>query len=284
MTRETFEQNYARIVPAHAYRENNGVGIYTIPTFSAYPEIDHGFSARSGGVSTGCFSSLNLSFTRPEQRELVEENYRIFCKAAEIPVESMVMDNYEHGTTVLLVDRNDRGRGYDKEPLPPCDGLVTDDPEVTLITGHADCMAFFFYDPVHHAIGLCHAGWRGALDRIGSEVIRMMRYGCSTDPKDIVCGVGPSICPNCFEVGDDVADSFEAAFPQCNLRGVNQKGKATVDLWRVAAAQFMESGVKPENIHPMGVCTFEDTRLYSHRRDKGRTGGMAAFLRILKNT
>ncbi len=284
MTRNEFEQAYATVAPAFAYRERNGVGIYTIPAFSAYSEIDHGFSARSGGVSTGCFSSLNLSFTRPEQRELVEENYRIFCKAADIPLESMVMDNYEHGTTVLLVDRNDCGKGYSKPPLPLCDGLVTDDPEVTLITGHADCMAFYFYDPVHRAIGLCHAGWRGALDRIGSEVIRMMRYGCKSDPQDIICGVGPSICPKCFEVGDDVADDFEAAFPQCDLRSVNANGKATIDLWRVAAAQFLESGVKPCNIHPIGVCTFEDTRLYSHRRDKGRTGGMAAFLRILKKS
>ena len=284
MTREEFERAYAKIVPAFDYRENNGVGIYTIPAFSAYPQIDHGFSARTGGVSTGCFSSLNLSFTRPEQRENVTENYRIFCEAANIPLDSMVLDHYEHGTTVLLVDRLDRGKGYSKPELPFCDGLVTDDPEVTLITGHADCMAFYFYDPEKQAIGLCHAGWRGALDRIGSEVIRMMRYGCKSEPADIVCGIGPSICPKCFEVGDDVADDFEAAFPQCDLRGVNAKGKATVDLWRVAAAQFMESGVKPENIHPMGVCTFEDTRLYSHRRDKGRTGGMAAYLRILKNS
>ena len=66
MTRDEFERDYAKIVPAYGYRERNGVGIYTIPAFSAYPDIDHGFSARTGGVSTGCFSSLNLSFTRPE--------------------------------------------------------------------------------------------------------------------------------------------------------------------------------------------------------------------------
>ncbi len=282
MTGDAFERAYGSIVPAFAYRERNGVGIYTIPAFSACPGIDHGFSARTGGVSAGCFSSLNLSFTRPEQRENVLENYRIFCEAAEIPLESMVMDNYEHGTTVLCVNRFDRGMGYDRPPLPPCDGLVTDDPAITLITGHADCMAFYFYDPVKETIGLCHAGWRGALNRIGREVIETMRRASGCDPKDILCGVGPSICPKCFEVGDDVAESFEQAFPQCRLRGVNPAGNATVDLWRVAAAQFLECGVSPEHISLMGVCTFEDERLYSHRRDKGKTGGMAAYLRIVK--
>ena len=281
MTREEFSAIYRSIVPAHAYREKNGVGIYTIPAFSAYPGIDHGFSARTGGVSKGCFSSLNLSFTRPEQRENVMENYRIFCAAADIPLDSMVMDTYEHGTTVLSVNRFDERRGYDRPPLPPCDGLVTDDPGVTLITGHADCMAFYFYDPEKRCIGLCHAGWRGALDRIGIEVIKTMQSVADCDPKDIVCGVGPSICPKCFEVGDDVAEAFEAAFPQCDLRGVNGSGRATVDLWQVATAQFLESGVRPEHVHLMGVCTFEDKRLYSHRRDKGKTGGMAAYLRLL---
>lgn len=282
MTRTEFEQAYRTIVPAYGYRERIGVGIFTIPAFSACPGIDHGFSARTGGVSSGCYSSLNLSFTRPEQRELVEENYRIFCRAAEIPLESMVMDTYEHGTTVLCVNRWDCGRGYDRPSLPFCDGLVTDDPEVTLITGHADCMAFYFYDPEKRAIGLCHAGWRGALDRIGTEVIKTMQTACGSDPKDILCGVGPSICRNCFEVGDDVASAFESAFPQCDLIGENARGKATVDLWKVAAAQFLECGAVPEHIHLMGVCTFEDDRLYSHRRDKGHTGGMAAYLRLLK--
>lgn len=282
MTRTEFEQAYRTIVPAYGYRERIGVGIFTIPAFSACPGIDHGFSARTGGVSSGCYSSLNLSFTRPEQRELVEENYRIFCRAAEIPLESMVMDTYEHGTTVLCVNRWDCGRGYDRPSLPFCDGLVTDDPEVTLITGHADCMAFYFYDPEKRAIGLCHAGWRGALDRIGREVIKTMQTACGSDPKDILCGVGPSICKNCFEVGDDVASAFESAFPQCDLIGENARGKATVDLWKVAAAQFLECGAVPEHIHLMGVCTFEDDRLYSHRRDKGHTGGMAAYLRLLK--
>ena len=284
MTHEDFLNAYRSIVPAHAYRESNGVGIYTIPAFSAYPGIDHGFSARTGGVSTGCYSSLNLSFTRPEQRENVVENYRIFCAAANIPIDSMVMDAYEHGTTVLCVDRNDVRRGYDRPALPPCDGLVTDDPEVTLITGHADCMAFYFYDPVKNCIGLCHAGWRGALNRIGVEVIKTMRTACGCDPKDVVCGVGPAICPKCFEVGDDVAELFETAFPVCTLLGVNDRGRATVDLWQVATAQFLECGVRPENIHLSGVCTFEDTRLYSHRRDKGKTGGMAAYLRLLPQT
>ena len=280
MTKDAFLTIYEGVNRAFTYHDmGNEVGLFRLPSFSACPGIDHGFTAKTGGVSTGPFASLNLSFTRPEQHENVMENYRIFARAAGIPWESMVMDSYEHGTTILKVDRSDRGKGYLKDPLPACDGLVTDDPAVTLITGHADCMAFFFYDPKKRAIGLCHAGWRGALARIGSEVVRHMVSSYGSDPKDILAGVGPSICPRCFEVGDDVADLFEEAFPSCPLRGVNAKGKATVDLWQVALSQFTGSGILPEHVELMGVCTMEDDRLYSYRRD-GRTGGMAAYLRL----
>ncbi len=197
MDRASFQAAFGRIQVGHAYREQGGVGIYTLPAFSARPEIDHGFSARIGGVSKPPFTGLNLSFTHDERADVME-NYRRFSRGAGFPEDSMVMDSYEHGITVLQVDRKDRGRGYTRESLPACDGLITDDPEVTLITGHADCMAFYFFDPVKRAIGLCHAGWRGALGRIGGNVIAQMQKAYGSDPRDMLCGVGPSICPKCW--------------------------------------------------------------------------------------
>ena len=107
MTKPEFSSLYHFIPRGYAYHDcGNDVGLYRLPSFLACAEIDHGFTAKTGGVSTGPFASLNLSFTRPEQRENVMENYRIFSKAAGIPWESMVMDSYEHGTTILAVDRD----------------------------------------------------------------------------------------------------------------------------------------------------------------------------------
>ena len=271
-----------QIMPRGAkFRYVGGVGIYTLPAIERLAGFDHGFTAKSGGVSEGCFASLNLSFTRPENRDNVMENYRIFCRAAEIPFESMVMDNYEHGTTVLKVDRTDAGKGYLTDPLPPCDGLVTNDPAVTLITGHADCMAFYFVDPVKRCIGLAHAGWRGALGRIGAKVVERMAAEYGSDPSDIIAGVGPSICPDCFEVGDNVAQEFAQGFPDLPCVLPRENARPHVDLWMIACEQFVEAGVLPEHISLFDVCTMTTPRLYSHRRDKGNTGGMAAYLRIL---
>lgn len=275
--REAFLRIYRSVPIGYTEEKTAGTAVVRLPAFSAEPGIVHAFSTRLGGVSTGVFEGLNLSFTHDEA-DLVRENYRRFAAAAGIPYENMVMDRYEHGTTVLYVTEEDAGRGYLRDPLPPCDGLVTDVKGLALVTGHADCMAFYFYDPEQERIGLCHAGWRGALGRIGKEVLRVMT-GKGSDPKNILCGVGPSICPKCFEVGDDVAELFETAFPGCPLRGVNERGKATVDLWQVALCQFLEGGALPEHVSFMGLCTKEDHRFYSFRRE-GRTGGMAACLML----
>lgn len=276
-----FLEAYPKLNRGATFRYQSGVGLYTLPALSCLAGFDHGFTARSGGVSQGYYSSLNLSFTRPEKRENVMENYRIFCGVAGIPFESMVMDNYEHGTTVLRVDRADAGKGYLFDPLPPCDGLVTNDPAITLITGHADCMAFYFVDPVKRAIGLAHAGWRGALGRIGANVVQLMQREYGTNPADILAGVGPSICPDCFEVGDNVAAEFASAFTDLPAVLPREGARSHVDLWMIAAAQFVEAGVLPEHVSLFDVCTMTTPQLYSHRRDRGNTGGMAAYLRIL---
>lgn len=277
---EEFNCIYKKLTRGFIFEEKNGVGLYRLPVFSKEAGIIHGFTARTGGVSLSPYASLNLSFTN-DDRDRVLENYRRFAHAAGFPEGSMVMDNYEHGTTVYIVGKEELGRGHTLPSLPPCDGLVTDKPGITLVTGHADCMAFFFYDPVKKVIGLCHAGWRGALGRIGSEVVAKM-CTLGSDPQNILAGVGPSICPKCFEVGEDVAQMFEDAFPHCPLRGVNEKGNPTIDLWQVALCQFMESGIVPEHISLMSVCTKETDNLYSYRRE-GRTGGMAAYLQLLED-
>ena len=274
-----FDRQYSLAARGASFRTVNGIGLYALPCIDALGMVDHGFTARTGGVSEGCFSSLNLSFTRPEERANVSENYRRLSLAAGFPFESMVLDHYEHGTTVRRVDRQDCGCGYLREALPFCDGVVTNDPAVTLITGHADCMALYVVDPVTRCIGLAHAGWRGALGRMGKCLVEALCREYGAVPADLVAGVGPSICPDCFEVGEDVARLFLDAFPDTSIYQAGKPGKAYIDLWKVMFRQFCEAGVLPQHIAISGVCTMEDGRLFSYRRE-GKTGGMAAYLRL----
>ena len=283
MRQTEYETLSARMRHGYEYSEKGGVGFFRAASLAAMPGITHGFTARKGGVSAPPYDTLNLAFGKTEPLdppENVRRNFEIFCAAAELPYDSLCIINFEHGTNVVAVSGADCGRGFAREPLPPCDGLVTNDPNVTLITSHADCGAFFLYDPVHHAVGAGHAGWKGMLGRIGRNLIETMRREYGSAPEDLIASNGPCICQNCYEVDEALAAQFEAEFGlNCSVPG--KPGKRQLDLEIPAAVQLLEAGVRPENITLMHACTFEmPDLLFSHRRARGKTGDMAGFIKL----
>lgn len=145
----------------------------TVP-FLEYPMLRktglvyHGFSTRLGGVSEGCYASMNLSFDRGDDPEAVRENFRRIGNAIGVNVEDMVMSKQTHTTNVRVVTEEDRGKGVVKErDYTDVDGLVTDVRGICLVTSYADCVPLYFVDPVRNAIGLSHSGWRGTVGKIG---------------------------------------------------------------------------------------------------------------------
>lgn len=265
-------------------RTNKGTGLYCAEALDKAGGVSHGFSTREGGITVDPpKASLNLSWTRCGSPEEVIANFKIFAEGAGIDYDDMAVVNHEHGANVLRIAHEHRGRGFYKEPLPPCDGIITDDPTVTLVTSHADCGAYFFYDPVHRAIGMAHAGWKGTLLRIGAEMARRMAEEFDTDPSDIIAATGPCICRDCFEVDADLGEKFQSEFGYPGISRPGRQGKAYVDLELAAAVQFVEAGIRPENITLMNACTYEDRRhFFSHRRDKGITGSMAAYIKLIQ--
>ena len=204
-------------------RTNKGTGLYCAEALDKAGGVSHGFSTREGGITVDPpKASLNLSWTRCGSPEEVIANFKIFAEGAGIDYDDMAVVNHEHGANVLRIAHEHRGRGFYKDPLPPCDGIITDDPTVTLVTSHADCGAYFFYDPVHRAIGMAHAGWKGTLLRIGAEMARRMAEEFDTDPSDIIAATGPCICRDCFEVDADLLD-FAQLF-RIHIRHIDGSG------------------------------------------------------------
>ncbi|MDY2951662.1 MAG: peptidoglycan editing factor PgeF [Eubacteriales bacterium] len=265
-------------------RTNKGTGLYCAEALDKAGGVSHGFSTREGGITADPpKASLNLSWTRCGSPEEVIANFKIFAEGAGIDYDDMAVVNHEHGANVLRIAHEHRGRGFYKDPLPPCDGIITDDPTVTLVTSHADCGAYFFYDPVHRAIGMAHAGWKGTLLRIGAEMARRMAEEFDTDPSDIIAATGPCICRDCFEVDADLGEKFQSEFGYPGISRPGRQGKAYVDLELAAAVQFVEAGIRPESITLMNACTYENRQhFFSHRRDKGITGSMAAYIKLIQ--
>ena len=247
--------------------------------------VHHGFSTRLGGVSQGCYASMNLSFTRGDDEAAVRENYRRIAKSIGVKCENMVLSQQTHTTNVRVVTEKDKGKGIVK-PLDytDVDGMVTNIHGICLVTIYADCVPLYFVDPVQKAIGLSHSGWRGTVGKIGKETIRKMEEQYGSDPKDILVAVGPSICKDCYEVSEDVILEFQKNFKERYWKDLfyrKENGKYQLDLWKANEIIFKESGILPEHIAVTNVCTHCNSEiLYSHRTSGDRRGNLAAFLAL----
>lgn len=266
------------------WEENASLPLFTYPLLEQTGIVTHGFTTRLGGVSKGIFSTLNLSFTRGDSREDVEENYRRLAKALEVEYGSFVFSDQTHTTNVIRVGKEDAGNGILRErQYPDVDGMITDEPGITLATFYADCVPLFFVDPVHKAIGLSHSGWRGTVHRMGRVTLEAMEKEFGTKPQEVICAIGPSICQECYEVSEDVATEFQREFAGREEEVLLDKknGKYQLDLWRANEIVLTEAGVLQEHLAVTNVCTCcNPALLFSHRASKGKRGNLAAVLAL----
>lgn len=230
------------------------------------PGFVHGFPERTGGVSIGARSSLNLGWRWGDDKATVDENRRLLAAHAGYGPAQLQVMRHVHGTNVWKVG----------EPLADdaeFDGLVTDQVGPVLPAFAADCIPMLFAEPDARVCGAAHAGWRGTVHGIARNVVaRLVELGAQVDR--IRVALGPSIGPCCFEVGPEVVDEFRAAFGDVPAMIVKGPHKDHIDL-RVASRAVLErAGVRPENIDTDPPCTrCEADRFFSYRRD-GREGGV----------
>lgn len=286
-------QKYQNPILKHiSIRGGMEVPLFTFPLLEETGVVRHGFTTRLGGVSQGIFSTMNLSFTRGDRKEAVEENYKRLAEALSVEYDSFVCSNQTHTTNVIRVGKEDVkecglsfcASGSERaERYQDVDGMVTNEPGVTLITYYADCVPLYFVDPVHHAIGLSHSGWKGTAARMGKVTLEKMKQEFSSNPKDVICAVGPSICQNCYEVSEDVAQVFQKEFAGREEEILINKGngKYLLDLWKANEIVLTEAGVLPSHLTVTEVCTCcHPDLLFSHRASQGKRGNLAAVLTL----
>ena len=266
--------------------ENKGVPYLTYNRLSDIGFIRHAFSTKHGGVSTDEWTSMNFAFSRGDKPENVIENYKIFSDAVGFDYNSLVTSSQDHHTYVRAVTKNECGIGIWREKdMLSVDALITNEPNVTLVTHYADCTPLFFVDTVGKAIGLAHAGWRGTVGRIGEEVIKKMTALYGTNPKNVVVAIGPAISKCCYEVDKDCAENFYNLKDLDNSKFIFPKddGKYMIDLLETNRQIVMKAGVKEENIVLSDLCTkCNSDLLWSHRATNGHRGTMCAFMCIEK--
>ncbi len=252
-----------------------------------YPWLINAFSTREGGVSTGMYSSMNLTFTRGDDPDKVRENFRLFGESIGVDIEQMVYSDQQHTTNVMEVTSKHHGMGILRErDFSDIDGIMTNEPGVCLVTSYADCVPLYFVDPVNRAIAASHSGWRGTVGNICQNTVNEMHRLYGSKPEDIIACIGPSICADCYEVGSDVADVFTETYGgDANTvvlpHNTNVPGKYQLDLTRANVINMEKAGILPEHISVPDICTCCNSDvLHSHRGSRGQRGGLCAFLMI----
>ena len=262
----------------------NALGYLTFRELEDISFIRHCFSTRMGGVSSGEFTSLNMSFGRGDPDENVTENYRRLCEAVGIPFESLTASSQDHHTFVRRVTKNDRGVGiYRPKDMQSVDGLITNETGVALVTYFADCTPLMFVDKKNRAIGSAHAGWRGTVGCIGDKTIVKMTEEFGTDPADLTVTIGPAIGKCCYEVDDPVASKVEAlGLDTGKLLFPKGGGKYMLDLLETNRQIIIRAGVPEENIIKSDVCTrCSNDLIWSHRATGGKRGGMCGMISMI---
>lgn len=273
-------------------RKDNSTHVHTVDgvDYISFDKLDragvvNAFSTRIGGVSEGYLGSMNLSFHRGDDADLVMENHRRFAAAVGYDHEKLVFSDQVHKTDIYKVTEKDAGKGIIRESdILEIDGLMTDVPEIPLMTFYADCVPVLFYDPVKKVVAANHSGWKGTVSKISGHMINRLKSEYGTSPENLICAIGPSICKNCYEVSEDVAERFMAAYTEAEMAQIvfsKGNGKYLLDLHKANYYNLVDSGVKPENIDVTNICTCCNSEwLFSHRASKGLRGNLAAVIML----
>lgn len=186
---------------------------------------------------------------------------------AALTQESMASLQQIHSSITLVADRPRGCAGTG-------DGLIADQPGVTVSVRTADCFPILLADTRRRVVAAVHAGWRGTVSRVVVETLEKMHARFGTDPADVWAAIGPGIGVCCYEVGADVA----------SLLGVNSRDERShyVDLATANRRQLVSAGVQETQIEMPSACTFCDAgQFHSYRRDRERAGRQISFIGVL---
>jgi YfiH family protein len=257
-----------------------GVVYYASPLLEHY-QIPHAFSTRLGGISPPPFDSMNLGNPNgcaiQDDTDRIAQNYRRLMQA--IGCEKLPRHYLHQSAEVSVVDHRDFSNSTKG------DALVTTIPGIVLSVRVADCCPVLVATTDGRAVAAIHAGWRGAVGGAVNAAVAKLQQIAGIDPSELIAAIGPCIGFDAFEVGPEVLTQFEAVFGTKAPIRHEANGKGRVDLPSACRLQLLRAGVQAQNIDLTDRCTFEHAgEFFSHRRDNGVTGRMAALIASRQNS
>jgi polyphenol oxidase len=212
-----------------------------------------------GGYVSKERNTIDYSQTKESIRY---EEKKLLSDILSLSPESILFLDQEHKDTILCV----------KSPLPvesycagTADAMITDTVDLCLVIRTADCVPILLFDPVKKCIAAVHSGWRSSELGIAGKTVNELTSHFNSLPSDIIAYILPSIGPDSYEVGKDVAEKFPGKYTISNNRYY-------IDLWKSVEGSLFSAGIKREHCFTLSECTVKSNTLFSHRKgDLGRT-------------
>lgn len=245
--------------------------------FGMWPNLNHGVFTRRGGTSPSPWQSLNLGGNVGDQYTSVRHNQELIYQSLGLQSDRICSVWQVHSADVLVVDGPVLGRRW----IALADGMVTNCPNTPLFMRFADCTPLLFHDPVRHVIGIAHAGWRGTVAGVGANTVKTMIQAFGSDPSDIEVGIGPSIGPKSYQVGDEVVMAVQNYFGTTDglIAYHPEDHSAYFDLWAANRLDLERVGVQKIEVAAIDTATNTD-EFFSHRAEKGKTGRFGAVVSL----
>lgn len=252
----------------------NGLGLWQFEGLSEEAPIQHFVTDRTSNSINGEFT---LSFSSVPNKTVIHQNRSMLAEAMGIQASDLYFPSQVHKTRILHVTR-----ATSKDELIDTDALVTSDRGICIAVMSADCVPVLVFDKKNNAVAAVHSGWRGTVARILEKTLVEMRRLFGTKGEYVHAGIGPSVSPESYEVGDDVIQEVKLSFGHENeLLKPTGNNKAKLDLWKANELQLLEFGVNPARIEISDLCTVKHNHHFFSAR-KGDRGRFAAGIMIRK--
>lgn len=217
----------------------------TSPTLEQFPQLKHAFTTR-----------------------LLNDDYdRIAVKLKILSSQIYYLDQIHSGKVVYLSE------GMNLKDLPAADAIITDRKDVYIGVRTADCIPLLVYDPENEVVAAIHAGYKGLLEGVIQNTLKIMTENFSSNPQELVVAMGPCICVEHYEMGYEVIEQFEQKYGQRFSMRSDLGPKPHLDVKATARMIIEDCGVDMMNFEDIDICTHEhDDMLYSYRRDQNKVG------------
>jgi YfiH family protein len=254
--------------------ENGKLPFYKFESLKDIWPLRHAISTRRGGGSLPPYESLNLALNIGDDVAKVVNNRVKVCSVIDASINKFVGLEQPHSANVYVLRSPSDLGGFDdwSQVKKNVDAIITNIRGITLFTFSADCALILFFDPVHEALGLAHAGWRGTILNICHNVVRSMQVEYGSNPEDIFVGIGPVICSNDLNINENSGHNVRELL-------TSSGNGYTLNIQDLLIHQLVNLGIT--NIETANICTAENTNLfYSFEKEGTVTGrfGIIAYL------